>query len=86
MFRIEMKPDTIQFWILIVMAIGLLMAISGALWGAAVWADARYMKAAKGDKLSWEVHVLYLTTVPEAKRAEIEKQREQYELDQDAKK
>jgi hypothetical protein len=77
MVKFGMKSDTIQFWILVVMGLTALASFAS-------WADARYAKEKRVNSMSWELHALYLT-IPDSKRAEIEKQREQYEMSQDQK-
>lgn len=65
-----------------------LAAVIGGMVGFAAWADARYdaryAKATKVNSMSWELHALYLT-IPDEKRAQIEKEREKFEMEQDQK-
>ena len=74
MFKFGMKSDTIQFWLLVMTGLGILSGFAG-------YVDARYFKASRGEKLAWEVHALYLT-IPESQRAQIEKERDKFELEQ----
>ena len=70
MFKLGMKADTIQFWILVVMALTALTTFSQ-------WADARYFHADAAKDLKWEIHAVYTKVLTAEERAKIELEREQ---------
>lgn len=82
MFKFKTKSDMIQFGIMLFAIPSAIACVSGGVMGIVALADSRYAKADRVKALSWEVHALYLT-IPNKKLADIEKQRAEFEKQQD---
>lgn len=69
MFKLGMKADTIQFWLLVLTGLGMLLSFAG-------WADARYMHADIGQEMHWEIHQVYQKVLTPQERNRIEQERD----------